>query len=213
MHDESTASNIYCHLLSAISVIARDCLGLAGVVLLFDEAETVDQAASRLNVQRGLNLLRALQLVSANDPRLLTERFTWDGTSFQLGEGTGLRYSGRRSSLSYEPLRFSVAQPVALKTAFAFVPSDFLENEEISAEELYLEPLGEEALSNALRAALDEYSKAYEYVIPPSQWALLAHRLESLRASSPRQFVKAAIEAFDLARLCGYVDPDELLAV
>ena len=215
LYDDTTSANIYCHLLSAYSVIARDCLGLKGLLLLFDEAEMIDAMATKTQVRRGLNFLRGLSLVAANDRRLLTEQnrdgSVHSGERFgseqgRIGIETHLRYSGLL------PIPFSVPQPAAVKAIFAFAPAVILDDASfVEFDRLEIEPLTSAALADALKETATEYAKAYTFQPPGTHQALLAHCLLERHFPSPRLFIKAGVEALDLLRLYPDTDPHLVL--
>jgi hypothetical protein len=217
LYDDSTSASIYCHLLSAYSVIARDCLGLKGLLLLFDEAEMIDSVATKLQVRRGFNFLRGLALVSANHGRLLKEQihYEWDNSggpfgpeSGPIGMETNLRYSGRL----WGRLRFSVEQPVAVKAIFAFAPAVILGDASfVDFDRIELEPLGPTALAAALKETATEYAKAYAFRPNGAHHALIARCLLARHFPSPRLFIKAGVEALDLLRLYPAEDPRVVL--
>jgi energy-coupling factor transporter ATP-binding protein EcfA2 len=211
LFDDSTAASIYCHLLSAYSVIARDCLGLKGLLLLFDEAEMIDAMATKTQVRRGFNFLRGLSLVAENDRRLLTEQIR-DGSvnsgerfgseQGRIGIETNLRYSGLLQ------IPFSVQQPVAVKAIFAFAPAVILDDASfVDFDRIEIEPLG----SAALKETATEYAKAYAFQLNGTHHALITRRLLECRFSSPRLFIKAGVEALDLLRLYPAEDPRVVL--
>jgi len=215
LYDDGTSANIYCHLLSAYSVIARDCLGLKGLPLLLDEAETIDVAATKLQVRRGFNFLRGLSLVAENDGRLLKEQIrdgqVNSGRRFGLEQGpigteTNLRYRG-----SFR-IRFSVQQPVAVKAIFAFAPAVILDDTSfIDFDRIDLEPLGPAALAAALKETAMEYAKAYAFQPNGAHHTLIARHLLGHHFPSPRLFIKAGVEALDLLRLYPAEDPRRVL--
>lgn len=211
MYDDSTSANIYCHLLSAYAVIARDCLGLKGLLLLFDEAEMIDAGATTMQLRRGFNFLRGLSLVAENDRRLLTEQIhdglapsggRFGSEQGRLGRETALRYSGLHQ------IRFSVQQPVPLKAIFAFAPAAILDEAGfINFDRIELAPLGTAALAATLKETITEYAKAYAFQLSAAHLTLIASHLRTRHFPSPRLFIKAGVEALDLLRLYPADDP------
>ena len=62
LYDYSTAANIYCYLLSSLGWASREVLGLKGLLLVFDEAETVEMNFYSQQAQNSRNFLRSLIL-------------------------------------------------------------------------------------------------------------------------------------------------------
>jgi energy-coupling factor transporter ATP-binding protein EcfA2 len=193
LFDDSTSASIYCHLLSAYSVIARDCLGLKGLLLLFDEAEMIDAMATKTQVRRGFNFLRGLSLVAENDRRLLTEQvrdgLVHSGERFgseqgRIGIETNLRYSGLLQ------IPFSVKQPVAVKTIFTFAPAVILDDPNfVEFDRIAIEPLESAALAAALNETATEYAKAYAFQSNGTHCALITRCLLERHFPSPRLFI------------------------
>jgi hypothetical protein len=71
LYDFSTAGDFYSYILSGLSYMMRK-LGMKGLVLLIDEAESVTHLWNSLAVDRGVNFLEGLIRSAENDPRLKT---------------------------------------------------------------------------------------------------------------------------------------------
>ncbi len=71
LYDFSTASDFYCYILSGLSYLVRN-LGMKGLVLLVDEAESVTHLWNLAAIDRGINFLEGLVRTAQNDPRLKT---------------------------------------------------------------------------------------------------------------------------------------------
>jgi len=71
LYDYTTAANIYCYLLSGLGWTARTALKLKGLLLLFDEAESLEMSYYQTQFDRGLNFLKALIRTADNDESLL----------------------------------------------------------------------------------------------------------------------------------------------
>jgi hypothetical protein len=186
LFDDGTSANVYCNLLSSLSWSAREALGLNGLLLLFDEAETVDTNYSPNQVSRSLNFLRALVRTANNDP-LLT------GTPWY----TGLAYS-KRSQLA--PFIYRI--PTRLKVLFAFTPSPILDKipELNSALRLPLDTLADNALETVFGQICRTYTTAYRFDIGEMTTAEVFERVSNASGRT-RMFVKASVEALDLLRL------------
>lgn len=69
LYDFSTASDFYCYILSGLSYILKN-LGMNGLVLLIDEAESVTHLWNPVAYDRGLNFLEGLIRTAFNDETL-----------------------------------------------------------------------------------------------------------------------------------------------
>lgn len=185
LFDFSNAGNIYCYLISALGWAAREALGLKGLLLLFDEAETVGARGHTYQVQRGRHFITALIRMAANNRRLVKHPGI-----------TGLPYSHHASDIP-----FLYRTPCGVKLLFAFTP----EAEWYRISELRRVPLMElESLSvRALREVFEEickfYRKAYDLAGDFKPGGPFA-RLRSIGRNHTRTFVKGSVEALDLAR-------------
>jgi len=71
LYDFSTASDFYCYILSGLSYLIRN-LGMKGLVLLVDEAESVTHLWNVMAIDRGISFLEGLVRTAQNDPQLKT---------------------------------------------------------------------------------------------------------------------------------------------
>jgi hypothetical protein len=69
LYDFSTAADQYCNILSGLSCMARE-LGMKGLVLLVDEAETVTHLWDIMYLARSVNFMDGLVRTAQNDPDL-----------------------------------------------------------------------------------------------------------------------------------------------
>lgn len=197
LFDEATSANLYCYILSALSRGATS-IGLNGLLLLFDEAETLDVGATGYRIEKGLNFLRGLAL-TCKSARMLDEdvgRHHWQAQGF-FGSKSGLQYSGR-----YSHIPFIFRRPCHLKAIFGFAPHSVLEETFLADEEqLELSSLGDNALREVFQHICDVYKGAHDVL--PEQRLLdrIFELLEDGLDDSTRLFMKTAIDTMDIRRL------------
>lgn len=212
MYDYGTAANIYCYLLSGLSWAAREVLGLKGLVLIFDEAETVDRNSYGYQQSQSHNFLRSL-IQTATDSELLLE----------TPGHTELAYC-RVGDTRYVPFLYRV--PSGLRLVFAFTSLDWnytmecdswawdaFENsykpvnprwrvrisELDSAPRIDLETISDDALMEAFDHISRFYQDAYHYPLN-SRTNEILKKLMNRPGGRTRHFVKGCVEHLDLKR-------------
>lgn len=180
LYDFQTAANIYCYLLSGLGWASVNVLGLKGLLLLFDEAESIDMVAYKRQFEKGLNFFKALKRVAENDKELKN----------LPSPSMGLDYCGK-SSASQIPFLYKI--PCGLKLIFTFTQ---VQEQIPEAIALTLDNLPTDALERISAHIHQLYIDAYETEVqpPPSSFYLRSH-------SNIRGFVKRCVEVLDLARL------------
>lgn len=188
LEDFSTTANVYCYLLSGMGWAAKQILGLNGLVLVFDEAETLDSYYYTYQAYKSLNFLKALMRTANNESRLLGHP-----------GGTGLSY--RRSDIA-STVPFLYKQPSGLKLIFAFTPLYSLYNlDEIeSACWVDLDPLADTALEEVFGQICLLYEEAYNFPFSKPENSAIFQRITE-QSGRTRLFVKGSVEALDLIRL------------
>lgn len=192
LYDTGTAANIYCYLLSTYGWAAKEILRLNGLILMFDEAESLDLSFKFSHHLKSSNFLKALIGISKNDKNLTIN------PSF-----SGLEYSKVGKS---RDIPFIYKTPTFLKLLFAFASSS--ENLEIDINEfdeafkIYIEPLDYLTLKNIFNYIVNTYCEAYDLSKNKLNIFSLFKELNfNLREKNKiRFFVKAAIEILDLIR-------------
>ena len=190
------AANIYCYLLSALGWAAKELFGLKGLLLIFDEAETVDTYDNLYQADKSQNFLKALIRTASSDDLLR-----------HPPKETGLDYCrvGIASSIP-----FLYKQPSGLKLFFAMTPihprrsgilsdvSSELEN----SSRIELEPLMEDAQKDLFQHIHRLYKCAYHDFkedLRPDTIEAIFRRITG-QSGLTRLFVKGTVEAFDLIR-------------
>lgn len=193
MYDYTTAANIYCYLLSGLSWASTN-IGLKGLIICFDEAESVDSWNYSYQLDRGLNFLAALQLTAANSKALVGHpRFSQ------------LNYC-RKPGVDDIPFIYRI--PTALKLFFALTPPSLRDLEQRlgdfrNLDRVSVQPLDRSVFEPLFRMVTDIYSKAYGWSPDGRLRDLLESALSKLGRDevSTRRLVKAQVEALDLLRL------------
>ena len=202
LSDYSTAANTYCYLLSALGWAARVVLGLQGLLLVFDEAETVTAHIYSYQFRKSKNFLRALICTANGDRRLLRSPFQ-SGLDY-LGIGIGPN----------TPFLYRV--PSGLKMLFAFTSTDWNYDSEYRGGGVYqrnpkiveidatpkidLRPLTDDAFKDVFEHICLLYDGAYGFLAGDVTIDKIFRRVAS-ESGRTRLFVKGSVEALDLARL------------
>ncbi|MFY1112000.1 MAG: BREX system ATP-binding domain-containing protein [Methanosarcinaceae archaeon] len=194
LQKHQTAANLYANLLNGLSWAAKHILGLEGVLILFDEAETVDPYwYTNYQFDKALNTLRGLVLLSNSDESLIDDTPDADN----LGKKSGLIYS----KMTQQPIPYLWERESDLKLIFSFVPEMLESMEQFSKisslfgsmGRIELETLDEPSLQTLLGNIEKIYSEAYGYSSEKNLYSYLP-------LDRPRNFVKAAVEGLDLMR-------------
>ena len=196
LFDHTTCANLYCYLFSALSQGAKS-IGLNGLLLLFDEAETLDVGATGYQIERGLNFLRGLSMTCKSAPELDEDVVRHWNAPGSFGARSRLQYSG-----NYSQIPFILQRPSHLKAIFGFAPSNVLRQTFLADEErLELSNLADDSLREVFQHMCDVYKGAHEFL--PDQRVLdrIFSLLEQGLDDSTRMFMKTAIDTMDIRRL------------
>lgn len=186
LHDAQKAANIYCYLISALGHAAQNYLGLRGLLVLVDEAETVDSSYG-YQLQKGTNFLRALLRTASNDKKLL-----------ESPRKTDLEHSAQSDA---RDVPFLYTEPAGLKIVLAFTETSFVEQLK-QYTSISLARIPGSALRDTLSLISSTYGDAYNVGIDKQQ---LEHiwKFALRKGRHMRSFVKSSVEAFDLLRWHG----------
>lgn len=196
LYDYSTCANIYCNILSAAGRAASEVLGMTGLLILLDEAETAGNVMYRYQAQRGMNFFRGLVMTSNDDDVLLDEGLI--RTDTMIGESSGLIYS------AHHPVPYTTGIPTSLKVAFALTPGT-LQDEFSRAREtitrVQVDVLTMAQLRDLFRKICSTYARTYGVRLDNARKDRLFRLLYTAdRIQSTRTFIKAVIEALDYVR-------------
>lgn len=186
MHAAATAANIYTYLLSGLSWSARNVLGLKGLLLLFDEAESVDWGCYAYQTSRAHGMVQALGRTASDDPALVAA----------CGRDHGMTVCGWA-----EDIPFAYRQPANLKVLFAMTPSSTAAElaRSLAAVTVDLEPIAKRSREAILLKVLDLYQAAYSFQLhADAARQRIGSRFDA--TIQTRYFVKACVEALDIAR-------------
>lgn len=201
LYDTTTSANIYCYLLSGLGTAAVQGLNLKGLLLLCDEAETVNFGLEFRHKERGIHFLLGLIRVSQNDTILQSEDIRMEKiTSTQrvcLGAQTRLIYHG------VNKCRYLYQNPSGVKTLFAFTPIEMIDK--LAAHPgirvLDLEPWSEFAYRQLFDETYTLYRKAYSgFRLTPQKLGQTFDLVLIKTLHTLRLFIKGTVEAFDLIR-------------
>jgi hypothetical protein len=185
LYDFSTAADLYCNIFSGIACIARE-LGLKGLVLLIDEAETVTRLWDILYLAKSVNFMDGLVRTAQNDPDLrhISERMVHN---------------------KVRPVPYIYRDP-AILLLFATTPSPYdyayIKLANRIRHRVELAPLSDKALADAFASMVLIYRRAY----PGFELSDLAQK-QVMRAAQKRNvegvrtFIKFAVESLDVARV------------
>ncbi|MBI4491974.1 MAG: DUF2791 family P-loop domain-containing protein [Chloroflexi bacterium] len=176
LYDHQTAANIYCYLLSGLGAAAIQAFGLRGLVVLFDEAETL-WSGSGYQSARASNFFSALVETAKDNPRLLLDP-----------EAAGYTYARNAPSIPFLYQAHS-----GLKLLFAFTEV------QASMPQLHLDRLSDAALESMFDNIGRLYEQAYGFRASQAD-VERARRLVTRHSGRTRLFVKGCVEALDLLR-------------
>jgi hypothetical protein len=180
-----TAANMYCYVINALSWSVANILKLKGLVILFDEAEHIDEAAYKYQSEIGASFLKGVIAVAENQKSLLSEKISPDK---KRGYQTGLIYCGFPRN---NPLRFAWQYPSALKVIFAMTPVQEHTNM------IDLQMLKNDDLLTITYNVAQFYKNAYRVEISDE---VLNRMYKKLPRHRTRLYIKYCVEALDVMR-------------
>ncbi|MEN3016261.1 MAG: BREX system ATP-binding domain-containing protein [Candidatus Methanosuratincola petrocarbonis] len=191
LYDHATAANIYCNILSSISIALKNELNKKGLLLILDEAENYFSSwVTKQQKDKGLNFLSGLILLSNNDRRLMKEHLENDDNRYR-GKNTGLLYHARACDI-----RYAESLPSYVKLVAAFTEVVFKENQHF--ERLKLKPLSDKAKEKIAKYIFESYKKAYSIDFYPGILSDLLKK--NINVEPTRMFIKSIVEGLDIRR-------------
>lgn len=200
MYPYSTCANIYCYILSGIGRAAKNILGLNGLLILFDEAESVDPYwYTYYQNNKAWNFLTGIVLMANNNENLLREV-----RENLRGKYTDLQYCG------YSKLPFVWEIPCYVKIVFTFTPNQWILDREPlkNLKKIELEHLDNKSLINISKAIVNLYQKAYNFQPNKDQ---VVKAFDLIPKDKTRLLVKKTVEFLDLMRFYPDVSIEYLL--
>jgi len=186
LSDYATYANVYCNLISTLSWVAQKSFNLKGLLIIFDEAESIKEA-THSQQEKSFRFLNALYLASKNDERLLYIR---------KAEELGFDLPGN-SNKAKIPYIYEI--PFNLKIILAFT-YPFLKTNDLNTKIPYiiLERLPSKTLEEIFWYTWEIYKRAYNIEENYSLKFIFDNLLR--KENHTRLFIKGVIEAFDLLR-------------
>jgi len=185
LYDFSTAADLYCNILSGLSWMARK-LGMKGLVLLVDEAETVTHLWDIMYLAKSVNFMDGLVRTAQNDPDLK-------------------RINDRMVHNRVRPVPY-IYRDSSLLLVFATTPSPYdyayIKLANRIKHRVELEPLEDRALYDAFSTMVMIYRRAYPgFLVSDLDQKRLLREASRRNIEGVRAFIKFSIEALDVARL------------
>jgi len=204
MFDSTTASNIYCNLLSAFGYISRKILNLKGLLVQLDEAEIIDSSwLYQYQRLRGRNFVHGLALVALNSEKLVKE-----GVEYSYKMGEGYAYRGNKTGLTYcgwNHVRYIYGFPSGLKIMFSAVPGLNPLDPELGSKmiiQMELLPFSHEEKQRIFNEIYKLYIEAHpNLLIEKNELEEIMEIVLERSEQCIRSLVKTTVEAFDLKRL------------
>lgn len=185
LYDFSTAADFYCNIICGISYITRQ-LGLNGLVLLIDEAETVTRLWDVFYLTKSVNFMDGLVRVAQDDPELR-------------------EVDDRLIHNQVRPVSYIYRDP-ALLLIFATTPTPgqygYIRLANAVRHRIELSSLEDQALANAFATMVRIYERAYPgFILPVAEQKRLLAEAARRNAAGIRAFIKCCVETLDIARL------------
>jgi len=185
LYDFSTAADLYCNILSGLSWMARE-LGMKGLVLLVDEAETVTHLWDIMYLAKSVNFMDGLVRTAQNDPDLK-------------------RINDRMVHNRVRPVPYIYRDP-SLLLVFATTPSPYdyayIKLANRVKHRVEMEPLEDKALYDAFSTMVMIYRRAYPgFEVSDLDQKKLLREASRRNIEGVRTFIKFSVEALDVTRL------------
>ncbi len=185
LYDFSTAADLYCNILSGLSWMARK-LGMKGLVLLVDEAETVTHLWDIMYLAKSVNFMDGLVRTAQNDADLK-------------------RINDRMVHNRVRAVPYIYRDP-SLLLVFATTPDPYdyayIKLANRIKHRVELEPLEDKALYDAFSTMVMIYRRAYpDFTVSDLDQKRLLREASRRNIEGVRAFIKFSVEALDVTRL------------
>lgn len=213
LYEEQNTANIYCSIISALGWIAKNVLDLSGLLILIDEAESVDRHNfPPVQFGKAKNMLTGMIMMANNNidlrtecPQRLENRTNPAGL---YGKKTGLLYSKRE----FSPSPYLWGDFSNIKLLFSFIPhlyEDIINSVHFSdvfrdIDCLEIDSIKKGDYDKLYQKICSIYADAYGFKTPNDFYSYLP-------TDKTRIFVKGVVEGLDLIRFNQGISLEELL--
>lgn len=185
LYDFSTAADFYCYIITGLSAIVK-MMGLDGLVLIFDEVETLTHIWNYNEYIRGLNFLEGLIRSIGNDPELS-------------------RIDSKLVHNRVRPTPYIYGDP-AIVAVFAMTPIHGFRGIDNIIEMIrgrfYLRRFSKSELEALFQSLYKVYQTAYpDFSVKQARKENVFNAAMKTGSGELREFIKFSIEAFDWLRL------------
>ena len=203
--DHTTTANIYCYMLSGLSVWLTEVLGVSGLMLLVDEAEMSRTYHHSYQWSRGVNFFNGLAWM-ADDDDILENEAVVRSDCFR-GAQSNLVYSG------FHKWPYIYRIPSNFKVVFAFTPGYTRFFSHVRTENMVkLDTPSRELLLSLFDRLADAYERLYGVPANSVKRRDCARALIDAYGYSFRMLIKGFVEVLDHGRFYPQTAPEELLA-
>jgi hypothetical protein len=191
--DHTTAANVYCYLLSGLSVWLTETFGLKGMLMLIDEAEMSRTYRYTYEWSRGVNFFNGLGWMADDDDVLEDEAI--EKLDCFRGERSGLVYSG------FVKVPYIYRIPCHFKAVFAFTPGYTRFFHHLHTENMvHLDLPDKEDLLKLFDRLADSYAALYDLNTKSPALRETAGVIVGTYSHSFRYLIKGFVELLDHRR-------------
>lgn len=202
--DHTTAANVYCYLLSGLSVWITENFGIQGMLMLIDEAEMSRTCRYSYEWSRGVNFFNGLGWM-ADDDDVLEDEVIEKLDCFR-GERSGLVYSG------FLKVPYIYRIPCRFKAVFAFTPGYTRFFHHVHTDNLVtLDLPAKEDLLKLFDRLADSYAALYDLDTKSPAIREAAGVISGTYSHSFRYLIKGFVELLDHRRFYPDEHPETLM--
>jgi hypothetical protein len=203
--DHTTTANIYCYMLSGLSVWLTETLGISGLMLLVDEAEMSRTYHHAYQWSRGVNFFNGLAWMADDDDILENEAVV--RRDCYRGAQSNLVYSG------FHKWPYAYQIPSNFKVVFAFTPGYTRFFSHVHTENMVrLDTPSRELLLSLFDRLAEAYERLYDVPANSQNRRECARALIDAYGYSFRMLIKGFVEVLDHGRFYPQTASEELLA-
>ena len=189
LYNHGTAANLYTNLLSGLGWFCQHPkIGLKGLLLIFDESETLFSYQTRSSTDKSFNFLDALLAVADNNPTMLSRAANTAYTS--------------SAHAGHIPFLYRPTSGLKLALAFTGITPRLWNSSIASAvKQIQLRPLDNAALYSVFKEVCSFYQQAYGFKCDELALEGIFERVLKRTAQDViRMKIKGFVEALDLLR-------------